>query len=173
MHEGYICKIATVEEMKQNWDYLVKIHPNDNAWKIYSNTAIENMQKGSTIVYYGILNGTIISEATAMFSDLDVQNSDGLVDDETVYLSAFRTRKEYQGQGYFSELYKYMENDLKNRGYKRLTVGVEPSELKNMAIYFKYGFTKFIKSACEIEPAKKKNGKPIKITVDYYLKELY
>ena len=31
----YICKIATIEEMEQNWNYLVEIHPNNNAWKIY------------------------------------------------------------------------------------------------------------------------------------------
>ena len=172
MHEEYICKIASIEEMEQNWKYLIDIHPDENAWKIYRKNAIENMKKGSTIVYYGILNGTVISEATAMFSDLDVQNSEGLVDDITVYLSAFRTRKEYQGKGYFSELYRFVEKDLKNRGYKRLTVGVEPSEVKNLMIYFKYGFTHFIKSAYETEPAKNENEKPIKMIVNYYLKEL-
>ena len=56
--DEYICKIATIEEMEQNWNYL----------------------------------------------------------------SAFRTRKEYQGKGYFSKLYKFMEDDLKSRGYTTLVV---------------------------------------------------
>lgn len=172
MLDGYICKIATIEELEQNWNYLINIHPNDNAWKLYKEKAIKEMESGSAIVYYGILNGEIISEATAMLSNIDAQNSDGLVDETTAYLSAFRTRKEHRGRGYFSELYKFAENDLKHRGYKRLTLGVEPCEVKNMMIYFKYGFTNFIKNAYEIEPAKNEDEEPIKYLVSYYAKNL-
>ena len=71
-------------------------------------------------MYYGILNETIISEATAFISNTDDTNS--LVNEYTAYLSAFRTRKEYQGKGYFSKLYKFMEDDLKSRGYTTLVV---------------------------------------------------
>lgn len=170
--EKYICKIATIGEMEQNWDYLIEIHPNDNAWKVYKENSINNVKEKKTIVYYGLLNGKVISEATAMLSNLDVQNSDGLVDNNTVYLSAFRTVKKYQGKGYFSKLYKFMENDLKNRGYTRLTLGVEPDEVKNMMIYFKYGFTDYIKTAYEIEPPKNEKSEPRKIMVNYYAKNL-
>ena len=116
----YICKIAILEEMEQNWNYLIEIHPNNNAWKIYKEEAIKNMKEQNTIVYYGILNGTIISEATAFISNTDDTNE--LVNEDTSYLSAFRTRKEYQGKGYFSKLYNFMENDLKNRDYTKLVV---------------------------------------------------
>lgn len=170
--EQYICKIATIEEMEQNWNYLIEIHPENNAWRIYKDEAIKNMQNGNVIVYYGIQNGVIISEATAMLDNLDVQDSTGLVDDTTVYLSAFRTRKEFRGKGYFSKLYKFVEDDLRNRGFTKLTIGVEPCEVKNMMIYFKYGFTKFIKSAYEFEPAKNENEEPIKMLVSYYEKDL-
>ena len=116
----YICKIATIEEMEQNWDYLVEIHKDNNAWKIYKEESIKNMKEKNTIVYYVILNGTIISEATAFISNTDDTNE--LVNEHTSYLSAFRTRKEYQGKGYFSKLYNFMENDLKNRDYTKLVV---------------------------------------------------
>lgn len=116
----YICKIATIEEMEQNWNYLIEIHPNNNAWKIYKEEAIKNMKEKNTIVYYGILNGTIISEATAFISNTNDTNE--LVNENTSYVSAFRTRKEYQGKGYFSKLYNFMENDLKNKGYTKLAV---------------------------------------------------
>ena len=172
MIDGYICKKATIKDMQQNWNYLIEIHPDNNAWKIWKEKAIKDMENGNAIVYYGILNGVIISEATAMLSNLDVQNSDELVDDTTAYLSAFRTRKEYRGKGFFSELYKFMENDLKNKGYKKLTLGVEPCEVKNMIIYFKYGFTDFIKTAYEIEPAKNENEEPIQYMVCYYSKNI-
>ena len=35
MMDEYICKIATIEEMEQNWNYLVEIHKDNNAWKIW------------------------------------------------------------------------------------------------------------------------------------------
>lgn len=122
--EEYICKIATLEEMEQNWNYLIEIHPNNNAWKIYKEEAIKNMKENNTIVYYGILDGTIISEATAFISNTNDTNE--LVNENTSYLSAFRTRKEYQGKGYFSKLYKFMEDDLKSRGYTTLSVRSRP-----------------------------------------------
>ena len=116
----YICKIATLEEMERNWNYLIEIHPNNNAWKIYKEESIKNMKEKNAIVYYGILNGVIISEATAFIANTDDTNN--FVNESTSYLSAFRTRKEYQGKGYFSKLYKYMEDDLKKRGYAKLIV---------------------------------------------------
>lgn len=93
MIDEYICKIATAEDMEQNWNYLIEIHTDNNAWKIWKEKAIKDMENENAIVYYGILNGVIISEATAFLSNLDAQNSDGLVDDTTAYLSAFRTRE--------------------------------------------------------------------------------
>ena len=118
--DEYICKIATIEEMEQNWNYLIETHPNNNAWKIYKEEAMKNVKEHNTIVYHGIINATIISEATAFISNTN--DTKGLVDEHISYLSAFRTRKEYQSKGYFSKLYKFMENDLKNRGYNTLVV---------------------------------------------------
>ena len=92
----YICKIATIEEMEQNWNYLIEIHPNNNAWKTYREEAIKNMREKNTIVYYGILNGVIISEATAFVSN--TYDTNNFVNKETAYLSAFRTRKKYQNK---------------------------------------------------------------------------
>ena len=168
----YICKIATIEEMEQNWNYLVEIHKDNNAWKIWKEKAIKDMKNRNTIVYYGILNGIVISEATAFITSVNVQNSDGLVNDNTAYLSAFRTREEYQGKKYFSKLYNFMEKDLKRRGYSKLTLGVEPCETTNIKIYFNYGFTDYIKTAYEIYPAKNENEEPEKILVNYYSKQL-
>ena len=120
MMDEYICKIATLKEMEQNWNYLIEIHPNNNIWKRYKEESIKNMKEKNTIVYYGLLNGMIISEATAFISNTNDTNE--LVNEHTSYLSAFRTRKEYQGKGYFSKLYKFMEDDLKKRGYIKLVV---------------------------------------------------
>ena len=70
------------------------------------------------------------------------------------YLAAFRTNKEYEGKGYFSKLYKFMENDLKNRGYSELSLGVGPEDDRNIEIYFHLGFRNYIKTVIEYEPSK-------------------
>ena len=150
--DNYVCKIASLEEMNTKWNYEIEIANKKENWIIWKMENLKNMVDNKIIPYYGILDGNIICEATANIDKSIVQNSDGLIDSNTVYLSAFRTNKEYQSKGYFSKLFKYMTKDLKQRGYKRVTLGVEPCETKNMQIYFKYGFTNFIKSDYEIYP---------------------
>ena len=164
--DNYKCKIASRDELIKKCDYEIKIHPKDKNWVEFKRQAIENYDNKNSICYIGLLDRTIICEATAIVNKNIVQNSDGLVSDDIVYLSGFRTNKEYQGKGYFSILFKYMINDLKNRGYKYATLGVEACEVKNMMIYFKYGFIEFIKTALEEYP----DGRVY--TVNYYKKEL-
>lgn len=149
----YICKIATLDEMNIKWDYeIAKATGDKDNWIVWKKSNIERFKKGIIIPYYGILNGEIICECTALLSDSIVRNPKGLVGDKTVYLSAFRTNEEYQGRGYFSKLFKYMISDLKSRGYEKVTLGVEPTELKNKMIYNKYGFTEHIKDGKEEYP---------------------
>ena len=144
---NYICKIATLDEMKEKWNYEIEHAENKYNWKIWKESAIKRVKEGKSIAYYGILDGKIISE-------------------DTVYLNAFRTIEEYQGKGYFTSLFKFMLDDLKARGYKKVTLGVEPCEIKNIQIYFHYGFNEYVKSAYEEYP----DGE--KILVNYYAKTL-
>lgn len=97
-----------------------------------------------------------------MFDENIIQNSHELVDDKIVYLCNFSTDKRYRGKGYFSKLFRFMIDDLKRRGYKKVTLGVEPVEIDNLKIYQHLGFDTFIKSAQEIYP----DGTVI--DVDYY-----
>lgn len=149
--KNYICKIASVDEMKIKWNYEIKKHKSPN-WKIWKVESIERVKNGQCIVYYGILNGKIICETTAMLDKSIIQNSDGLVDDKTAYLCAFRTVDKYQGKGYFSKLFNFMINDLKSKGYEKVTLGVEPTETKNLKIYKHLGFNEYIKFAQETYP---------------------
>ena len=163
----YVCKIASLEEMNIKWDYEI-VHADEDRenYIIWKKSSIEHMLEGKSLPYYGVLDGQIISEATAILDGSIAQNSDGLVDAKTAYLSAFRTIPEYQGKGYFSKLFRYMLEDLKSRGYEKVTLGVEPEETGNKEIYFHYGFTEHIKNGVEIYP----DG--TKIDVEYYGKKL-
>ena len=164
--KNYICKIDNIEEMNKKWDYEISIHPGDISWSLYKTKFIESAKKGNRVSYYGILNGKIICEATAIFNKEDVEGLDEIFDGKTAYLCAFRTNKEYEGKGYFSILYKFMEEDLKNKGYTVLTLGVEPEEIRNKEIYKHYGFVEHIKNAKEVYP----DG--TEIDVEYYGKKL-
>ena len=162
----YICRIPTIEEMNKKWDYEIEHNDDKSNWITWKESAIDRANKKQTITYYGFLDKEIICETTAAIDSKIVQNSEDLINDKTAYLFAFRTIDKYQGQGYFSKLFKYMIEDLKNKGYKRVTLGVEPTETKNKAIYTKYGFTNHIKRCVEKYP----NGETI--TVDYYSKDI-
>ncbi len=165
---NYVCKIATLDDIIKKHDYEIEkaADHNKNNWMVWKEKAIEKYNKGLAITYMGFLNGVIISECTAAVDPSIVQNSEGLVDDKTAYLFAFRTIDKYQGKGYFSILFKYMIEDLMSRGYERITLGVEPREEKNKAIYTKYGFTEHIKDGQEVYP----DGTTI--DVEYYGKNL-
>lgn len=163
--KDYICKIATIDEMEAKWTYEIKKHKSPN-WKIWKVESIERVKNGQSIVYYGILNGKIICETTAMLDKRIVQNSDSFVDKKTAYLCAFRTIEKYQNKGYFSKLFRFMIDDLKSKGYEKVTLGVEPAETENLKIYQHLGFNEFVKSAKETYP----DGTVI--DVDYYGMEL-
>ncbi len=59
-----------------------------------------------------------------------------------------------------------MINDLKQKGFIKATLGVEPADKKNKEIYAHYGFTEYIKSGKEFYP----DGTAI--DVEYYEKLL-
>ena len=101
-----------------------------------------------------------------MLDPASVQNGAGMMDDKTAYLCAFRTVTEYRGKGYFSKLLRFVQNDLKQKGYTKAVLGVEPDDKMNKAMYTHWGFTEFIKSAEERYP----DGTVIK--VEYYGRDI-
>ena len=158
--ENYICKIPTIEEIHQRLEYENDEQENQKI--------IQDVESQKSITYYGILNGTIISEATAAIRNDSyyVKNPKKLINKNTAYLSAFKTQTQYRNSGFFSRLFDYMIDDLRNRGFAKFTVGVEKDNYLNKSIYLKYGFTKFIKSQIIEYPNGQKNE------VEYYLKSI-
>lgn len=172
MNKEYICKIADLKEINTKWEYEIEKHPDDSRWKVWKEQFVESVKKGNRICYYGILNGKIISEATAIINSEDLKNNKELINDTTAYLVAFRTIEEYQSKGYFSILYNFMEQDLKFKGYTKLILGVEPCEEKNKKIYSKWGYTNLVKIDIEEYPIKEGETEPERIVVEYYSKDI-
>ena len=166
MEDHYLCKIASLDEMERKWAYEIDRNVFDREnWIRWRETALESFRAGKSIPYYGILDGEIICEATAVIYPDPARRSRGLVDEHTAYLEAFRTNEPFIGQGYFSRLFAFMLADLRSRGYRRFTVGVETGDEKSRAIYAHYGFTEHIRTEAEQYP----DG--TEIQVEYYAKE--
>ena len=156
--DNFVCKVANRDELLKRWEYLIKIHSGNNKWIKFKENALKHFDEKSTLSYLGLLNGEIICEITAYIKDSafigDISDPSGLLSDSMAYLAAFRTNKEYEGKGYFSKLYKFVENDLKERGYQELSLGVGPESVRNIEIYFHLGFKDYIKTVIEYEPSK-------------------
>ena len=159
--DRYICKIASPEEMEQKWDYEISIHAEKENWIAWKAEAIEGCRSGRSIPYYGILDGTVICEATAILKPELKQ-----VPEQMAELCAFRTNSAYRGQGYFSKLKDFMLKDLKQKGYAKAVVGVEPEETMNREMYHHWGFTEYLCSETETYP----DGTVIR--VDFFVKSL-
>ena len=148
---SYVCKIASPEEMQRKWDAEIERHPGESNWVVWKGEAIDSARSGRSLPYYGILDGDIICEGTAvLFPDFPWRG--GAAEEGTVELIAFRTVRAYRGQGYFSRLMRFLLNDLKQRGFTRAVVGVEPQERHNRDMYRHWGFTEFVGSGTETYP---------------------
>jgi len=88
------------------------------------------------------------------------------------YLAAFRTNKEYEGKGYFSKLYRFIENDLKEKGYNALCLGVGPEDVRNIKIYFHLGFIDYIKTLIEHNPLKEETSGTKEDVILFYKKKI-
>ena len=162
----FCCRTPTFGEILRKWDYEIENADDKINRRTWKDEFIGYYKNGRAIPYYGFLDDEIICEATAFISKNGVINPEGLVDKFTAYLCAFRTIKGYQGQGYFSKLFKYMVDDLRDKWYKNLTVGVEPQSMTNKEIYFHYGFNELVKTDVENNPDWSL------VTVEYYKKYL-
>ena len=166
-------KIATKDELIEKWDFEINNHPNDNRWKIWKDIAVENAVNGNRLCFLCVLNGVIIAETTAIISKDDTGlGNRTFVADNTAYLEAFRVNKEFRGKGYFSKLYRFMENFLISEGFSKFILGVEPNETKNLEIYKHLGFDKLIAKQIEKYPPQRDGEECEEYLVHYYLKEI-
>ena len=174
--EKYICKKATRDEVIKRWNYLIEVHLGNNSWIVFKQNTLKAFNEGSMIPYYGILDGNIICEATAYVKpsafEGDIEDSSGLYNETMAYLAAFRTDKQYEGQGYFSKLYNFVEDDLKEKGYTEFSLGVGPEAVRNIEIYFHLGFREYIKNTIKHDPPKNEHDIPEDEFVNFYKKKI-
>lgn len=169
MEDKIEIKIATLDEANEKWNYEIKNNPSNPLYIIAANECLREIKKGTRIPYILKLNNQIICDLTIIIKEKGIlseaKNTEDLVSDRRVYMCCVRTNEEYQGKGYFSKLYKYVENDLKEKGYKEISLSVDIEKEKNIAIYTKWGFTNYIRSET-------REGFFHKYTFNYYYKKI-
>ncbi len=99
-----------------------------------------------------IADGRPVGEGTLLFSPEchAVAGRTELADNQTVAnINALRIQKRYEGRGYISALVRMMEGYAAEKGYTRLTIGVEAHQARNLAIYLHWGYTRLVWSEVE------------------------
>ncbi len=143
---------ATGEEMRSLWDRLDMEIPEPTTDFFY-----ENISSGNADFWTIDDDGELIGELYAFYDLPDSDFADGKT---TAYLRAFRVRKGYRGKGLGSLLMTQVLEDLRNKGLKRVTIGVGPDETQNVRLYRRFGFTTKIKD-CHYDPCgMDENGEP-------------
>ena len=103
--DSYVCRIASLEEVNERWDTLIREHPEDPNWAVWKTDVLAEVSAGKEIPYYGFLGGEIICEAYAIPNYTPGEDDKGYREDGTAYLSAFRTVKAYRGRAFFRNFF--------------------------------------------------------------------
>jgi len=166
-----ICRPASPADLELIWDNDFAQSPEwPLAWK---ESSVRDNAAGLCKAF-GIFDGeAAIGTGTLLFSsECEAINgrpelADGV---NTANINALRINKPYRGQGHISKLVRMMEQYARDAGYGTLTIGVEPKESRNLAIYLHWGYDKFIMPAFE-EPLEDDKTEE-KDLVLYYAKQL-
>ena len=133
---------ASGEELLALWGYPDREHASPTARFFLENIAAGNAD------FWTVEDGDELIGELYAFARI---GSDGdFADGETTaYLCAFRIRKDRRGQGLGSALMDRVLSDLKERGFRRATVGVDDE--RNRRLYRRMGFTEKVKD-CFVDP---------------------
>ena len=157
-------RIATMQELENWWDKEIKENVGDNSLVVWKNNFIEENINGKRKTFFAFDSGKYVGQGTLLFESKDkVMTGDGKAE-----IIKLEIEEEYRGKGVATEIYKALKFYAKSVGIKTLTIGVEPSEIRNMQIYFHWGFTKFLQCITENYPPKNDSEEGEIVTVLCY-----
>lgn len=144
------CRKATLEDLEAIWDYNIAANPEEPKNHRWKESFIRRNKEQRAATYVVVSDGEPVGEVTLDFfaeaygnPTIRQELADGK---DTAYVTALRIRKEFEGQGYISQLIQLMEKDARQRGFQMLTIGVEATETRTLAIYLGWGYNRFITS---------------------------
>lgn len=148
-----IYRKATEQDLEIIWNKNINSHKNDSRWSRWKEEYI-SYNKDNLAVTFVAVDDEPVGEITILFSGKckAVKDKPLLADGKTIAnLNAFRIEKRYEGKGHISKLLKVAEAYAKERGVTELTIGVEATETRNIAIYLHWGFSEFVMSEIDEE----------------------
>lgn len=140
---------ATEEKLVQIWDQTIAANPGDDRWVQWKENALQDNASGRSLTFLVLCNSRPIGEGTLLFSaDCGAVHGRKVLAEHgiTTNINGLRIEKAYEGQGHISRLVREMEAHARKNGYKRITIGVEAKETRNLAIYLHWGYTNFLLS---------------------------
>ncbi len=161
-------RIATIEELEKWWDEKIKENPSDESYLVWKNNFITENASGRRKTFFAFDKGIYIGQGTLLFDSKDkIMTGNGRAE-----IIKLEVEKAYRGKGIATKIYNSLKTYAKSVGIKVLTIGVEPSEIRNIQIYFHWGFTNFLQCITETYPPKNKNECGETITVLCYSQKI-
>lgn len=161
-------RIASVSEIENWWDRKIEDEPLNNAYKIWKDCFVSENEDGKRKTFFAFDNGKYVGQGTLLLHGEDKD----LTAYDRAEIIKLEIEKEYRNKGIATLIYNKIEEYAKNSGIRYLTIGVEPCEIRNMQIYFHWGFTSFIKVITETYPPETQGEEGETITVICYRKAI-
>lgn len=159
---------ATIKEIEKWWDDHILEDKDDNSRKVWKEQFVSENKKNTRKTFYAWDGNKNIGQATLLFES----SNKSLTGDGKAEIIKLEITEKYRGKGISTLIYKYIEDYAKKHKIHTLTIGVEPREVRNMQIYFHWGFINYIKCINETYPPKIKGQKGETITVLCYSKKI-
>lgn len=143
---------ATPKDLETIWNMNIASNGDDVRWLKWKDEYISYNQTGMASTFVVLCDNIPVGEGTLLFSPRcsAVNGRTELADYKNIAnINALRIQKEHEGKGYISKLVRMMEDYAVQKGYTRLTIGVEARETRNLSIYLHWGYDKFVTSETE------------------------
>lgn len=152
---------ATLQELEDWWDGQIMVEPDDASNIGYKKIFVDENKNGTRKTFFVRDNDVYVGQATLILKG----NGKAIVNKLEII-------PEYRGKGIATQINNHLTDYAKNNGIHTLSIGVEPCEIRNMQIYFHWGFTNYV--GCEQEELlpTKKGEKGRMMTVLWYSKTI-
>lgn len=146
----FLYKKASLDELEQIWDRHIAENPEDPRYLRWKKDFISRNRNGEAVTFLVTADGEPVGEVTLAYHQSGSRAS--LADGRTTgYVQALRIRKEFENQGHVSRMMTVMERYARQQGLTQLTIGVEASQTRNLAIYLHWGYDRFLMAEEEDE----------------------
>ena len=164
-----IIRPATIEEITDWWDKKIEKNPNDNSLVVWKKRYVEENINGNRKTFFAFGdNCEFIGQCTLLFESEDkVMTGNGKA--EIIKLEIVESER---GKGMATQIFNIVKKYAKEQGITTLTIGVEPCEIKNMQIYFHWGFANFLQCITETYPPVNNDVEGEKVVVLCYSQKI-